>query len=100
MGAAWEGMNGSLPAGTGYGAIVGLGNYDPPIAPFQKATVQVKIISDKLKQEKNLANPPSGMDRAEVMRLWAERLKGFTSEPAILSVDDSDTKQFDQAFRP
>jgi hypothetical protein len=95
--ASWNMPNGVIPE-TGWGTTVSLQNYDPPIKPFKKAQVRVKIIEDFMKQSDTLPAIPFGEDISQTIKKRMQLLKGYTSDIVPLSVNETDPKQFDQAF--
>jgi hypothetical protein len=95
---AWSGQNRFIPPGTGWGEIVSLEGRMPPVTPFKKAAVQVRIIENFIEHVDLFSPNPKEEDVNEVMKRRSERLKGYTSGVFNLSVNDRDQELFDHAF--
>jgi hypothetical protein len=94
---SWKGTNSILQPGKSYVRIVKLDKYDPPIAPFNKAEVQVKIVEDYPKAE--AAFPPGlAGDPATAVKTWLAGQKGPTSPVRTLTATEIDAINFDTAF--
>jgi hypothetical protein len=93
----WKGTNIVLQPGKAYVRIVNLDKYDPPIAPFNKAEVQAKIIED---YPQALAAFPPGVagQGAAAVKTWVAGQKGPTSPVTTLTATETDAINFDQAF--
>lgn len=96
---SWEGPNDQLEPGMPYLGIVGLGGHLPPLTPFSKARVQLKIIED---YENNWTFQNHGLplngDKSAIIKRWAGEIKGPLSPVFTLTTDDSDTAKFEQVF--
>jgi hypothetical protein len=93
----WKGTNIVLQPGKAYVRIVNLDQYDPPIAPFNKADVQAKVVENY--PQAVAAFPPgaAGQDAAAV-KTWIAGQKGPTSRVTTLTATETDAINFDQAF--
>jgi len=94
----WKGTNTVLQPGKAYVRIVNLDKYDPPIAPFNKAEVQAKIVEDY--PQAVAAFPPgvASQDAATAFKTWIASQKGPMSLVTTLTATETDAINFDQAF--
>jgi len=94
----WKGSNVILQSGKPYVRIVDLGRYEPPIAPFNKAEVQVKIVENY--PQAAAAFPPlaPGQDAPATVKAWLAGQKGPTSPAVTLTATETDAINFDEAF--
>jgi hypothetical protein len=95
---AWAAPNTQLQAGTTYVWVVDLDHYDPPISPFKKADVQVKIIENSDKAWRTLQPAGAGQDRSAVIKKWLDDQQGPSSLVCTLTATETDAINFDLAF--
>ncbi len=93
----WKGNSFVLQQGKPHVRIIDLGNYDPPIAPFNKAEVQVKIIEDYFHAQATFPPGVAGQISAEI-KTWAAGQKGPSSPVTTLTATETDAINFDGAF--
>jgi hypothetical protein len=93
----WKGNSFVMQPGKPHVRIIDLANYDPPIPPFNKATVQAKIIEDYLHAQ---ATFPASADKdAEAaIKDWVDGQRGPISHATTLTATETDAINFDQAF--
>jgi hypothetical protein len=94
----WSGPNEKIPIGQGYAVIGGIGNRQPPLQPFEKGEMQVKIISNGLEQRASLPPLQPAQDIAQEMKDRVGRLNGYLSPVVSATYDDTDDRAFDAAF--
>ena len=94
----WKGTNSILQPGKPYVRIVNLNNYDPPIAPFNKADVQAKIVEDYPQAVAAFPSLAAGQDPAAAVKTWLASQKGPTSPARTLTATETDAINFDLAF--
>ncbi|HEX4141634.1 MAG TPA: hypothetical protein VHY09_14895 [Candidatus Methylacidiphilales bacterium] len=95
---AWKGQNPQLQSGTPYVRIVSLENYDPPIPPFKKADVQVKIVENFQKAFGAIQPLGAGENHATAAKTWIDSQPGPSSLVCTLTATETDAINFDQAF--
>ena len=93
----WKGNSYVMQQGKPHVRIIDLGNYDPPIAAFNKAEVQAKIIEDYLHAQSTFP-AAAGQDAAAAVKTWLANQKGPMSPVTTLTATETDAINFDQAF--
>ncbi len=94
----WRGSTTILQPGRAYVRIVSLDRYDPPIAPFNKAEVQVKIVEDYPQAVASFPPLVPGQDTSAAVKAWLDHQRGPGSPVTTLTATETDAINFDAAF--